>query len=223
VSADVKPGSRSAPQARTRRTRAAVVEAARRLFLERGYVATTMEAISQLADTPQPTVYRLFSSKLGILRALLDVSIAGDDEAVAMADRPQVRSLAASTDPRQTLTRFAALVGGLMVRTGPVHRVLEEAARSDRGAAAVLAEIARQRHDGQRLVTRSLARAGALRAGLKERDAADIVHALASPEVYRLLVTDRGWSSERHEQWLASILMDQLLPATTKGDRNETP
>ena len=226
MDADVKAGSRavrSAPQARTRRTRAAVVEAARRLFLERGYVATTMEAISELADTPQPTVYRLFSSKLGILKALLDVSIAGDDEAVAMADRPQVRSLVANPDPRDTLTGFAALVGGLMVRTGPVHAVLEEAARSDRGAAAVLAEIARQRHDGQRRVTRSLTRAGALRAGLKERDAANIVHALASPEVYRLLVTDRGWSGERYEQWLASILIDQLLPATTKGDRHETP
>jgi AcrR family transcriptional regulator len=223
VNADVKAGSRavrSAPQARTRRTRTAVVEAARRLFLERGYVATTMEAISELADTPQPTVYRLFSSKLGILKALLDVSIAGDDEAVAMADRPQVRSLVANPDPRDTLTGFAALVGGLMVRTGPVHAVLEEAARSDRGAAAVLAEIARQRHDGQRRVTRSLARAGALRTGLKERDAADIVHALASPEVYRLLVTDRGWSGERYEQWLASILIDQLLPATTTGDRH---
>ena len=182
-----------------------------------------MEAISELADTPQPTVYRLFSSKLGILKALLDVSIAGDDEAVAMADRPQVRSLVANSDPRDTLTGFAALVGGLMVRTGPVHAVLEEAARSDRGAAAVLAEIARQRHDGQRRVTRSLARAGELRAGLKERDAADIVHALASPEVYRLLVTDRGWSGERYEQWLGSILIDQLLPATTKGDRHETP
>jgi len=226
VDADVKAGSRavrSAPQARTRRTRSAVVEAARRLFLERGYVATTMEAISELADTPQPTVYRLFSSKLGILKALLDVSIAGDDEAVAMADRPQVRSLVANPDPRDTLTGFAALVGGLMVRTGPVHAVLEEAARSDRGAAAVLAEIARQRHDGQRRVTRSLARADALRAGLKERDAADIVHALASPEVYRLLVTDRGWSGERYQQWLASILIDQLLPVTTRGVRHETP
>jgi AcrR family transcriptional regulator len=224
VDADVKAGAssaRSAPQARTRRTRAAVVEAARQLFLERGYVATTMDAISELADTPQPTVYRLFSSKLGILKALLDVSIAGDDEAVAMADRPQVRSLVANADPRDTLTRFASLVSGLMARTAPVHRVLEEATRSDRGAAAAFAEIARQRLDGQRRVTGSLAHAGALRAGLRERDAADIVHALASPEVYGLLVMDRGWSSQRYEQWLAAILTEQLLPATTEGERHE--
>ena len=220
---DVK-GSRTAvrvaPQARTRRTQAAVVAAARRLFLERGYAATTIEAISELSDTPQPTVYRLFSSKLGILTAVLDVSIAGDDEAVAMADRPQVRSLVANPDPRDTLTGFAALVGELMARTAPVHRVLEEAARSDQGAAAALAEIARQRHDGQRRITRSLIRAGALRPELKEREAADIVHALASPEVYRLLVTDRRWSSERYKQWLSSILIDQLLPERQGGESN---
>lgn len=207
---------RTASQARTRRTRAAVVEAARRLFLERGYAATTIEAISELSDTPQPTVYRLFSSKIGILNAVLDVSIAGDDEAVPMADRPQVRSVIANPDPRDTLTGFAALVAGLMVRTAPVHHILEEAARSDQGAAAVLAELARQRHEGQRRITRSLARAGALRPGLRERDAADVVHALASPEVYRLLVTDRGWSGERYERWLSSILIDQLLPTTTR-------
>src|SRR5579859_2823616 len=143
---------RAAPQARTRRTRAAVVEAARRLFLERGYAATTIEAISELSDTPQPTVYRLFSFNLGVFTAVLDVSIAGDDEAVAMADRPQVRSLVANSDPRDTLTGFAAVVGGLMARTAPVHRVLEEAARSDQGAAAALAEIARQRQDRKSVV-----------------------------------------------------------------------
>lgn len=192
-----------------------MVQAARRLFLERGYAATTIEAISALSDTPQPTVYRLFATKLGILQAVLDVSIAGDDEAVAMPDRPQVRSLIANPDPHEMLAAFAALVGGLMVRTAPVHQVLEEAARSDQGAAAALAEIARQRHDGQRRVTRSLARAGALRPGLRERDAADIVHALASPEVYRLLVTARGWSAARYQKWLASILADQLLPTET--------
>jgi AcrR family transcriptional regulator len=191
-----------------------VVEAARQLFLERGYAATTIQSISELSDTPQPTVYRLFSTKLGILEAVLDVSIAGDDQAVAMADRPQVRSLLATADPREMLTDFAALVGGLMVRTAPVHGVLEEAARSDPAAAAAFADIARKRHEGQRRVTRSLARTHAMRPGLTERDAADIVHALASPEIYRLLVTDRNWSGARYQQWLATILIDQLLPAT---------
>jgi AcrR family transcriptional regulator len=206
-----RPDQGVARQARTRRTRAAVVEAARTLFLERGYGATTIEAISDLSDTPQATVYRLFSSKLGILKAVLDVSVGGDDEAVAMADRPQVRALIADRDPKNQLAGFAALLRELMARTAPVHRIVADAARSDEGAASLLGEIARQRHEGQRRIARSLARSGALRTGLRERDAADVIHALASPEVYGLLVFDRGWSGERYEVWLCAILIEQLL------------
>jgi len=212
---DVKPRRTydgAARQARTRRTQAAVVEAAQSLFVERGYAATTIEAISDRSDTPQATVYRLFSSKLGILKALLDVSIGGDDRAMPMADRPQVRALLSDADPANQLTGFAALLREIMARVGPVHGVLADAARSDQDAAALLAEIARQRHEGQQGIARSLARSGALRSGLSERDAADVIHALASPEVYGLLVTDRGWSGERYETWLRSILTDQLLP-----------
>jgi AcrR family transcriptional regulator len=201
-----------ARQARTRRTRAAVVEAARSLFLERGYAATTVEAISERSDTPQATVYRLFTSKLGILKAVLDVSIGGDDEAVAMLDRPQVRALLSDEDPEHQLARFAALVSHVMPRAGSVHRILADAARSDPSAAALLADVARQRHQGQRRIARSLARSGALRPGLRERDAADIIHALASPEVYGLLIFDRGWSGARYQRWLRSILSEQLLP-----------
>jgi AcrR family transcriptional regulator len=206
-----RPNEGAARQARTRRTRAAVVEAARTLFLERGYAATTIEAVSELSDTPQATVYRLFSSKLGILKAVLDVSVVGDDEAVAMVDRPQVRVLLSDPDPKNQLAGFAGLLREVMARAAPVQRILADAARSDEEAAALLAELARQRHEGQRRIARSLARSDALRPGLRERDAADIVHALASPEVYGLLVFDRGWSGERYEKWLRAILVDQLL------------
>ena len=213
---DVKPSRTyegAARQARTRRTRAAVVQAAQSLFVERGYAATTIEAISDRSDTPQATVYRLFSSKLGILKAVLDVSVGGDDQAVAMADRPRVRALISAEDAKNQLAGFAALLREIMGRVGSVHRILADAARSDQDAAALLTEMARQRQEGQRRIARSLARSGALRPGIRERDAADIIHALASPEVYGLLVSDRGWSGERYEKWLRSILIDQLLPS----------
>ena len=202
-------------QARTRLARAAVVEAARALFLERGYAGTTIETISDLANVPPATVYRLFSSKLGILKEMLDVSIAGDDEAVPLEDRPQVRALLADRDPRQQLSGFAGITRGIMSRTEPVHRILVSAAGSDPDAAALLAEQTRHRQRGQGQIARALARVGALRPELRERDAADIIHALMSPEVYRLLVGDRGWKPERYEQWLKEILIDQLLPTPT--------
>jgi hypothetical protein len=157
-------------------------------------------------------VYRLFSSKLGILKAVLDVSVVGDDAAVAMLDRPQVRALLSDRDPSEQLAGFAAMVREVLARAAPVHRILADAARSDEDAASLLAGFARQRHEGQQRIARSLARSGGLRPGLRERDAADIIHALASPDVYGLLVFDRGWSGERYEEWLRAILIDQLLP-----------
>jgi hypothetical protein len=96
-------------------------------------------------------------------------------------------------------------------RTAPIHRILVSAASSDPDAAALLDDLARQRQEGQGLIARSLARAGALRPKLRDRDAADIIHALMSPEVYRLLVVDRGWQPDRYERWLTGILIDQLL------------
>jgi AcrR family transcriptional regulator len=201
-------------QARTRLARAAVVAAARDLFLERGYGATTFEAISESAVVPPATVYRLFSSKHGILKALLDVSIAGDDEDVPVAARPQVQSLLADPDPSQQLAGFVAFTTRLNGRVAPLYRILVSAAGTDRDAAALLDELTSQRQQGQRRIAQALARSGSLRPGLKERDAADLVHALMSPELYRLLVVDRGWSPERYERWLTTTLLDQLLPPT---------
>ena len=182
------------------------------MFLERGYGATTVESISELAEVPAATVYRLFSSKHGILKALLDVSIVGDDEAVAMAERPHVRALLAKPDARSQLEGFVKIAADVNARVAPLYRILVSAAGSDPEAAALLDELTNQRQSGQRVIARSLARAGALRPGWRERDAADLIHALVSPEVYRLLVVDRDWTAERYERWLTQTLVDQLLP-----------
>lgn len=198
-------------QARTTVTRLAVVDAARTLFAERGYAATTIEAISDSSGTPQATVYRLFGAKLGILTALLDIAAVGDDQAVAMGDRPGVRDLLAHQDPYEQLAGFARLSREVMARLAPIQRILLSAAGSDPEAAALLAEHTRQRQAGQARVARALAKAGALRAGVTERDAADIIHALMSPEVYLLLTTDRRWSPDRYQTWLADTLAQQLL------------
>jgi AcrR family transcriptional regulator len=204
------PGAR-APQARTRFARAAVTDAARRLFFERGYGATTVEAISKLADVPPATVYRLFSSKLGILKSLIDVSIVGDDDDVPMADRPQVRALVSEPAPAGQLAGFVAITAQVNARVAPLYRILTSAAGTDPDAAALLDELTRQRQRGQQVVVRALVRSGALRPELREADAADLVHAFLSPEMYRLLVVDRGWATVRYEQWLTATLAEQLL------------
>lgn len=197
-------------QARTRLARRAVVAAARTLFLERGYAATTIEAISNLADVPPATIYRLFASKLGILKALLDTSIAGDDQPLTVQERPNAASLFAERDPIKLLAGFAGVATAINQRTNDVYRVLVGAAGSDPAAAELLKEIQRQRNRGQSEIAHALDRSRSLRAGLHEHDAGDLIHALMSPEVYRLLVVDRDWSPEKYQQWLATTLIQQL-------------
>lgn len=213
MSDDVKRGqpSQGRPeQARTRFARRAVVAAARTLFLERGYGATTIEDIGNLADVPPATIYRLFASKLGILKALIDTSIAGDDEPLTVQERPNVASLFAEPDPIKLLTGFAGVTTAINQRTQDVYRVLVSAAGSDPAAAELLDEVQQQRTRGQGQIAHALARSGSLRDGLPEHDAGDLVHALMSPEVYRLLVVDRNWPPEKYQRWLAATLIQQL-------------
>ena len=198
-------------QARTRLARRAVVDAARALFFERGYQATTVDAISQRSDVPAATVYRLFASKLGILKAVLDASIAGDDRAMSLPERPQVAALYAERDPDKLLADFAAITVAINARSSDTYFILSSASGSDPAAAELLADYQHQRDGGQGRIARSLARARVLRPGLRERDAADLIHALMSPELYRLLVIDRDWTPERYERWLAALLADQLI------------
>ena len=210
----VNPPPRRAGQARTRLARRAVVDAARALFAERGYQATTVDAISERADVPSATVYRLFSSKLGILKAMLDASIAGDDQPLSLPERPEVSALAAEHDAAALLTGFVGLTVAINTRSHDIYRILTSAAGSDPAAAELLTDYQRQRARGQAQIARALARAGALAPGTRERDAADLIHALMSPELYRLLVVDRAWPPARYEHWLTETLTAQL----TSGD-----
>ena len=96
-------------------------------------------------------------------------------------------------------------------RTAPIYGILTSAAGSDREASALRDDLTQQRQQGQGRVATALLRSGALRPGLRARDAADIIHAMASPELYRLLVIDRQWTTDRYERWLAETLAGQLL------------
>jgi AcrR family transcriptional regulator len=198
------------PQARTRLARRAVIDAARALFLDRGYAATTIDAISERATVPAPTVYLLLGSKLVNINSLLDTSIAGDDEPTSVQERPDVSSVFAERDAKKLLAGMAAVTTAINQRTNDVYFVLVSAASSDPAAAELLGHIRQQRDDGQGRIARSLSRARNLKPGLRERDATDLIHALMSPEMFRLLVDDRGWSAARYEQWLAETLTAQL-------------
>lgn len=196
----------------TQATRREVAQAARRLFLDQGYPATTMAEISKASGTPPATVYRLFGSKRRILKEVLDVTLGGDDEPVDYQSRPEVQAALAAEDPGAMLDAFAHLLRGLMHRAGALQHVLATSAVVDEEAAEMLEVTRRQRHTGQSRIVRALSRRMALRAGLTQSEAADVVYAVMSPEVFRILTVERGWSEEAYEAWLARTLRTQLLP-----------
>jgi AcrR family transcriptional regulator len=202
----------SGEQARTRQARAAVVEAARHLFLQHGYAATTLAAVSESSGVPVATLYRLFSSKIGVLKAVLDVAAGGDDQPVAFGDRPDVVQRLQLDDPVELLETFAGVAAEVMQRVAPVHQILVGAAATDPDAAHLMADFTAQRRRGQARIARALAARHALAAGITERHAADIIFTLMSPEVYGLLTVSCGWTAKRYRQWLAHAMTSQLLP-----------
>src|SRR5205823_12412129 len=109
---------------------------------------------------------------------------------------------------------FAEVTTAINERTNDVYQVLASAAGSDPSAAELLNELRQQRDRGQGQIARSLARARTLKPGLRERDAADLIHALMSPEIYHLLVGDRGWTTRRYTDWVATTLTQQLTCST---------
>jgi AcrR family transcriptional regulator len=209
-------------QAQVRATRRKVIEAAKRLFTENGYPATTIEAIAEEADTPLPTLYRLFGSKRALLAAVLDTSFGGDDQPIAFADRPAVRAAQAEPDPATMVTAFARIAREFMERSSAILHALSTAADVDAEAAELLAEIRRQRLTGQSRIVTALDARGALDPDLDPSEATDIVYTLMSPDVHRILTVERGWSADRYERWMARSLgtlvhSDQPRSASTKS------
>ena len=169
----------------------------------------------------QARVWLITGASSGFGRAIAEAALAAGDTVVAAARRTEaLADLVASAPDRVTalsldVTDTARINVAVNERTGPIYQILVSAACSEPDAADLLAQYTQQRQQGQGQIARALARAGALRAGLRERDAAYIVHVFMSPEVYRLLVRDRGWSRTRYQRWLESTLVQQLLPTTT--------
>lgn len=203
--------------AQTRETRAGVVDAARSLFVEQGYPATTVNQIAERAGTPIATVYRLLGSKRGILKDVLDVTLGGDDEPVDVQHRPEIQAAFEAGDPGSMLDAFAHVLRGVMERSAALQNVLLSSAGVDPEAAEMLEVTRQQRHTGQSRIVRALARDKGLRPGLTRTEAADIVYTLMSPEVYRILTVERGWPAVRYERWLAGSLRAQLLPGEVSG------
>ena len=205
-----RPYDNTRRQAQVRATRLRIIEAAKALFIEHGYPATTLEAIAGAADTSLPTLYRLFSSKRALLKAVLDVSFGGDDQPVPFGERPEVRAARDEPDPVALVRAFARIGRDFMARSSAIMHVLATAAQVDPDAAQLLEEIRRQRYVGQSRIVAALSDRGALDPELQFSDAADIAYTVLSPDVHRILTVERGWPDDRYERWIARSLATLL-------------
>ena len=195
-----------------RLTRRRVLDAALELFLADGYLGTTIEAVARRAGVSPQTVYNAVGGKPALLRAVYDVTLAGDDAPVPIAERPAFQALLAETDGRRCLARYAELGRELWERAGPLVTVLlSQAAAGDADLRAFAGTVEGQRAAGTSMVAAHVAERFGLRPGLTVQEAADILWALTAPELTERLVVRRGWSPARAETWLAGAMADALL------------
>jgi AcrR family transcriptional regulator len=211
---NVKRGYRSPLRAeQARQTRRRILDAARRLFLDHGYPATSIEAIAAAATVSQDTVYSAFGSKRNLLKELMDAAVGGDDTDVKVLDRPEPQSVRHLRDPRVQVAAFAAGVALRIEATRPLDDILRSAAVVDAEVNALRDDIQlRQRRSAMATFAEWLAENGPLRDGISVSDAASIIWTLTSPEVHRLLRDGCGWSHERFVLWLDDTLTRTLLP-----------
>jgi TetR/AcrR family transcriptional regulator of autoinduction and epiphytic fitness len=193
-------------------TRRRIVEAAARLFVDEGYSATSIAAIAEEAGVAVPTVYASLRSKANILRAVIDLTVRGDDEAAPLASRAGWKEMERERDPRERIVLFARLHREICDREAAVFAQLEAAAGADPEATQMLAEHDGRRYETQSRVARSLHRRGELKRGMSAREAADVIWTIASERTYLALVRDRGWKADKYERWVAEQLAAALLP-----------
>ncbi len=193
-------------------TRLRIVEAAGQLFTERGYGATTIDAVAASADVAVETVYARFKNKRNLLDAYLDMTIVGDTEPVPLLERDDVQLVRETSDQREQLQRLSRIARTVLERNASTHAVLRSAAAVDPDVMAIVDEDDRRRRMTHRVFVEIIASRGPLREGLSVADAADTFSVLAGPDSFALLTGRRGWTAARYERWLATNLTLVLLP-----------
>jgi AcrR family transcriptional regulator len=197
-------------------TRREILEAAQRLFERQGYAATTMAAIAAEAGVALKTVYVTFETKSGLLRALWHLLLRGDEDAAPVAERPWYREVVEEPDPERQLRMTAHNSRVVKERIGALTGVIRGAAPSDPDIEALWSRIQTDFHDNQRAIVKALHAKKALRSGLGVDRASDILWTLNHPDLWLLLVGERGWTPEEWERWFGDTASAQLLGQGTR-------
>jgi AcrR family transcriptional regulator len=200
-----------------------IVSAAQDLFVTRGYSATTIADVADAAQVSAPTVFAAFGSKAGLLKACIDIAVAGDADDVAVSDRPLARWVYDTDNPRELLARYATMMGALARRAAPIYDVLVRAADAEPELAALLEDFERQRLRAATMVAQAVDRLGGLPDERTVTDARDVVWMLNAPELYVTLTDKRRWSTSRYVAWTRDALIKLIIEAPTPGSAPRPP
>ncbi len=192
-------------------TRRKLLDAARHLFATQGYAATTLPAIAREAGVSPPTVTAVFGTKARLLNDLINLMVRGDSESLPLAQRPWWQAMLAEPDPRRQLMLHATNVRHIHERSADVAEIVRGAATADPEIASMLHQLADGRLTDARMVAQSLAEKQALAAEVTVKRATDVLWALCSHDLYRMLVVEQHWPPEDYERWLASSLIRSVL------------
>jgi len=192
-------------QRQAEETRRHILTVARELFESHGYTATTLEAIAEIAEVSPKTIAAVFGSKRALLAEVIN------PDAFSTPVKLLIEKLRATEDPSRQVSLVAQI-------TRQAYEPLASSLELLRTAGAVAPELAglaqqieaRRRQNQARLIV-SLREQGMLHPGLSFEEATDVLWALTSYDLYRMLVVEQSWEPERYETWLAQLLVQHLL------------
>ena len=193
-----------------RQTRQRVLDAAARLFVERGYAGTPVTAVAEAAGVSAETIYATFDGKRGLLAGVIDAAIMGPEAVTSDAHQAAWDDVARHPTARARLRAYVALCCAVLARTSPIHHVIRRAADGEPFAVELRARLLQERLASNKKRLRDFV-GGEFRDGLTLRRAADRFCALTSPEMHHLVTADLGWSLQAHEAWVAALAEQDLL------------
>lgn len=196
-------------------TRAEIAAAAHDLFVQRGYVSTTLVDIAGAAGVAVPTVKLAYGTKRALLRAAWDRALGAGPDPRPTHEQDWFVHMLATSDPREHLRLKVAGSVPASSRVAPLVEVIRAAAQADPEIAAMWEELQADSRETQRNTVHALQRLDGLRDDLTEDEAVDLLYTL-NHGTYHTLVDRLGWSPERYQRWLTHTLIEQLLPPTVQ-------
>jgi TetR/AcrR family transcriptional regulator of autoinduction and epiphytic fitness len=194
-----------------RQTRKRVIDAATRLFVQRGYATTTIRAIAAAADVSVPTVELLFGTKAQLLHIVIDVAVAGDDEPIPVLSRAWAAEAQSARDLADFLLAVAQVLGEAQSRSAGVILAAYEAAASDPDIHVLIADRESQRERTAGWIVDGVTARAVLRPEIDRTAATDTVWMLMDPVIFSRLTRHRGWSPDRYRSWFADSVIQLLV------------